>query len=123
LLTPAQTHSRLFFRRAIEEAGSGIAPRNENALDNLTAFLSAVLDKRYMNPSTDVIEVLAGLDTIDKLVSDLVHGLDSIIKQSPRVGFRRKAVDTALSMVSGSYQTSLVTYFIHRDLFPALMKV
>ena len=82
-----------------------------------------MLSKRYTNPSTDVIEVLAGLDSIDKLVSDLVNGLEMIIRQGPNLEFRTKAVETALALVSGAYQTTLVSYFIHRDMFPALMKV
>ncbi len=70
-----------------------------------------------------MIEVLGGLDAIDKLVSDLVSGLEAIIRQAPKLDFRTKAVATATSMVAGAYQTSLVSYFLHRDLFPALMKV
>ena len=30
---------------------------------------------------------------------------------------------SVLSLASGAYQTSLVSYFTHRDLFPALAKV
>lgn len=75
-----------------------------------------------MNPSTDIIEVLGGLDSIDRLVSDLVNSLDSIIRQSPNLALRSKAVTTATVMVAGAFQTSLISYFIHRDLFPALMK-
>ena len=114
--------TQTFFRRTIAEAGSGQSPRNENALENLSAFLSAVFTKRYTNPSTDVIEVLGGLDSIDKLVSDLVNGLEAIIRQSAKSEFRSKAIDTAIAMVAGAFQTSLVSYFMHRDLFPALMK-
>jgi hypothetical protein len=33
------------------------------------------------------------------------------------------AIETATSMTSGAYKTSLVSYFTHRDLFPSLMKV
>ncbi|RMZ88186.1 hypothetical protein DV736_g4577, partial [Chaetothyriales sp. CBS 134916] len=117
-----QTQTQAFFRRSISEAGSARSPQNQNALENLTAFLSAVFSKRYTNPSTDVIEVLAGLDSIDKLVSDLVNGLEAIIRQSSNFEFRRKAVVAALAMVAGAFQTSLVSYFMHRDLFPALMK-
>jgi hypothetical protein len=32
-------------------------------------------------------------------------------------------VELVLSVISGAYQTSLLTYFIQRDLFPALIKV
>lgn len=116
------TQTQTFFKRIIFEAGSGISPRNENALENLAGFLSAVFTKRYTNPSTEIIEVLAGLDAIDKLVSDLVNGLEAIIRSSSNPEFRTKAVVTATSMVSGAFQTSLVSYFMHRDLFPALTK-
>jgi hypothetical protein len=40
-----------------------------------------------------------------------------------KVEVRQKAVNAAIAVVSGGYQTALVSYFIHRDLFPALMKV
>jgi hypothetical protein len=36
---------------------------------------------------------------------------------------RRRAIEAALSIVSGAYQTGLISYFTHRDLFPSLMKV
>jgi hypothetical protein len=39
------------------------------------------------------------------------------------VDVRQKAIEVALSLVSGAYQTSLLSYFTHRDLFPSLMKV
>ncbi|KAL9113287.1 MAG: hypothetical protein Q9227_002622 [Pyrenula ochraceoflavens] len=35
-----------------------------------------VLSKRYTNPSSDTIEVLAGLDEADQVISDLVDGID-----------------------------------------------
>lgn len=39
------------------------------------------------------------------------------------VPIRLKAVRAALSMTAGAYQTGLVSYFTHRDLFPSLVKV
>jgi hypothetical protein len=39
------------------------------------------------------------------------------------VDLREKAVEVALAVTSGAYQTSLLTYFIQRDMFPAVMKV
>lgn len=39
------------------------------------------------------------------------------------VDVRQKSIEVALSVVSGAYQTSLLSYFTHRDLFPSLMKV
>lgn len=50
----------------------------------MTAFLRAVLTKRYTNPSSDAIEVLAGLDDVDKLITDLVQLLESTIRNGSR---------------------------------------
>lgn len=36
---------------------------------------------------------------------------------------RQKAVQVALAVTSGAYQTSLLTYLIQRDMFPSVMKV
>lgn len=36
---------------------------------------------------------------------------------------RQKAVEVALAITSGAYQTSLLTYLIQRDMFPSVMKV
>jgi hypothetical protein len=89
----------------------------------LAAFLCAIFTKKYTNPNTDVIQVLAGLDAIDKLMSDLVHNLESIIRQATDNSLRTKALDVTLALVAGGFHTSLVSYFMHRDLFLALTKV
>lgn len=39
------------------------------------------------------------------------------------VDVRRKAIQVALCIACGAFQTGLLSYFTHRDLFPALMKV
>ncbi|EHY60803.1 hypothetical protein HRR83_000570 [Exophiala dermatitidis] len=121
-LLQLQSQTQAFFNRAVMEAGSGIAPGSENALENLTAFLCAVFTKKYTNPNTDVIEVLAGLDSIDRLMSDLVQTLESIIRQGDNETIRRSALHATLALVAGGFHTSLVSYFMHRDLFSALMK-
>lgn len=106
----------------------------------MTIFLTSILGKKYTNPSSDVITVLAGLDEVDRVISDFVAILDGIIRNgktreirlphlkiqyanSILVGLRRKAIRAAVAMTSGAYKTSLVSYFTHRDLFPSLMKV
>lgn len=121
--------TRNYIRRSIYEIKSGVEPRAEHALENLAAFLVAVLAKRFPNPSTDVIEIMAGLEDIDKVMTDLVSSLDAVISNhksnsksiSPRC--RTKAVECAIAAVAGSYQTSLLTYFIQKDLFHGLMKL
>ena len=86
-------------------------------------FFAVVLSKRFTNPSSDIIEVLAGLDEVDAVFTDLVAMLERVIKDGRTLTIRRKAVRTAIAVVSGGYQTALVSYFLHRDLFPALMKL
>jgi hypothetical protein len=109
----------------------------------LTVFLTSILSKRYTNPSSDVITVLAGLDEVDHVIADFVAVLDRIIRNGSSckslsallsteimaidifflVDVRLKAIKTAIAMTSGAYKTSLVSYLTHRDLFPSLMKV
>lgn len=47
----------------------------------LTVFLTSILSKKYTNPSSDVITVLAGLDEVDHVISDFVAVLDRIIRK------------------------------------------
>ena len=83
--------------------------------------------------------MLAGLDRVDTVFTEFAAALDVTIRSGRScmltkrwniigtdifpVDIRQKAVEVALSLVSGAYQTSLLSYFIHRDLFPPLMKV
>jgi len=112
----------------------------------------AVLGKKYTNPSSDIIELLAGLDHIDTVFTEFVGALETLIRngrnsaheccanpggharqEDPRAGNRagstytadlqQRAVEVALAVTSGAYQTSLLTYFIQRDLFPAIINV
>jgi hypothetical protein len=108
-------------------------------IQNLTVFLTKVFSKKYTNPSSDIIEVLAGLDHVDTVFNDLVTALDNIISSgktgmsflvgisdvhsSKTVRFQKKAVQVALCVASGAFQTGLLTYFTQRDFFPALMRV
>lgn len=49
-------------------------------LQTLNTFLSAVLAKKYMNPSSDIITVLAGLDHIDTVFTEFAGSLDWILR-------------------------------------------
>ncbi|GAB7349145.1 hypothetical protein MBLNU459_g8085t3 [Dothideomycetes sp. NU459] len=76
-----------------------------------------------MHSTSDIIEVLAGLDNVDSVFTDLVATLDTAIKSGRSLIIRRKAVQVALCVTSGAFQTGLLTYFTQRDLFPSLMKL
>ncbi|KAJ5585540.1 uncharacterized protein N7459_005340 [Penicillium hispanicum] len=117
-----QTQTTHLFARAIRAAASEATPTDSYALDTLTVFLTSILSKKYTNPSSDVITVLAGLDEVDRVISEFVAVLDGIIRNGSSLELRRKAIRVAIAMTSGAYKTSLVSYFTHRDLFPSLMK-
>ncbi|KAL4803646.1 hypothetical protein BDV18DRAFT_144110 [Aspergillus unguis] len=127
-LTPDETlnlqvQTQQLFARGIREAASGTSPVDSYALETLTVFLACVLKKKYTNPSSDVITVLAGLDRVDPVMTNFVAVLDGIVRSGGNNDIRFKAIRTAIAMTSGAYKTSLVSYFTHRDLFPSIMKL
>ncbi|KAF5715795.1 UPF0588 membrane protein [Fusarium mundagurra] len=93
-----------------------------HALDTLSVFLSCLLSKRYPQPSSDIMVLLAGLDQIDSVFTDFVSAVEAIIRNSKELQLRYKAVEVLLAVTAGAYQTTLLTYLIQRDLFPAVMK-
>ncbi|TAQ90089.1 hypothetical protein B7494_g1605 [Chlorociboria aeruginascens] len=117
-----QEQTRQLFLRAVGCIKAGNAPADAHALDTVTAFLASVLSKKYTNPSSDIINVLAGLNQVDAVFTEFVAALDVTIKTGRNLDTRQKAIEVALSVTSGAYQTSLLSYFTHRDLFPSLMK-
>ncbi|KAI0389701.1 hypothetical protein F5Y17DRAFT_109396 [Xylariaceae sp. FL0594] len=117
-----QPQTQQLFFRAVGCLKAGIGAADLHALETLTTFFSAVLPKKYTNPSSDIIAILAGLDQVDAVFTDFVGALDGIIRNGKSLEIRQRAVEVVLSITSGAYQTSLLTYFIQRDLFPAIMK-
>ncbi|EAS36117.3 uncharacterized protein CIMG_01471 [Coccidioides immitis RS] len=118
-----QAQTQRLFARAIRESASGRAPVNSHALETLSTFLGGVLSKKYTNPSADIITILAGLHEVDQVFSEFVSVLDGIIRNGTNLDLRSKAVDSAIAITSGAYKTGLISYFMHRDLFPSLMKL
>ncbi|KAI5800850.1 hypothetical protein FPQ18DRAFT_316482 [Pyronema domesticum] len=114
--------TRLIFERCVAAFRAGRAPMDEFALDTLQIFLREVLKKRFMNLSSDVIALLTGLHNVDAVFTDFVAGLETVIRNGRTTELRRKAIQVALEIACGAFQTGLLSYFTHRDLFPALMK-
>jgi hypothetical protein len=52
----------------------------------VTAFLTSVLSKKYTNPSSDIINVIAGLDQVDAVFTDFVAALDVTIRTGRTCG-------------------------------------
>lgn len=53
----------------------------------MTAFLASVLVKKYTNPSSDIINVLAGLDEVDAIFTEFVAALDTAIRTGRTCGY------------------------------------
>ncbi|POS70049.1 hypothetical protein DHEL01_v211557 [Diaporthe helianthi] len=119
-----EEQTRELFSRSVKalKGGDCQGGADLHALDTLSIFLSAVLSKKYTNPSSDIITVLAGLDHVDAAFTDFVGSLDQIVRNGRMMELRQKAVEVALAVTSGAYQTSLLTYLIQRDMFPSLTK-
>ncbi|ORY63922.1 uncharacterized protein BCR38DRAFT_409334 [Pseudomassariella vexata] len=117
-----QPQTRQLFTRSVACLKGGGEGPSLHALETLTTFFSVVLPKKYTNPSSDVIAVLAGLDQVDTVFTDFVGALDNIIRNGQTLELRQSAVEVVLAITSGAYQTGLLTYFIQRDMFPAIMK-
>ena len=57
-------------------------------------FFGIVLSKRYTNASADIIEVLAGLDHVDAVFTDLVSSLEHAIREGRDGEIRPESTDT-----------------------------
>ncbi|KAL8724950.1 MAG: hypothetical protein Q9181_006601 [Wetmoreana brouardii] len=129
-LLDIQEQTQQLFRRAVAHIKSDNETSREAALDTLTVFLDVVLAKRYTNPSSEIITVLAGLDQVDDVFLDFANVIDGVIRSGGSVQsinrspleVCQKAIQVAIALTAGAYQTSLVSYFTHRDLFPCLIK-
>ncbi|KAK1448684.1 hypothetical protein CMEL01_07999 [Colletotrichum melonis] len=117
-----EEHTRELFARAVTAMKSGQGVADLHALDTLCVFLCSALSKKYAHPSSDIIIVLAGIDYVDTIFTDFVGAVDQIIRSGKSLELRQKAVEVVLAVTAGAYQTSLLTYFIQRDLFPSFIQ-
>ncbi|KFY82241.1 hypothetical protein V500_10697 [Pseudogymnoascus sp. VKM F-4518 (FW-2643)] len=88
-----QNQTRSLFPRAIKCIKAGSAPADTHALDTLTVLLASVLSKKYNNPSSDIINVLAGLDQVDSVFTEFVAVLDNTIRTGRSLDIRQKAIE------------------------------
>ncbi|KAI4136415.1 MAG: hypothetical protein L6R39_007797 [Caloplaca ligustica] len=79
-LLEIQAETQQLFRRSVVQIQSLNGVSVESALDTLTVFLDVVLAKRYTNPNSDIITVLAGLDEVDDVFLDFAHAIENVIR-------------------------------------------
>lgn len=98
------------------------ALRRRHAVDTLLALACALLPKPYTNYTLDVITLLAGrMSDADEMFFSLVEALDDAMRKPSDV--QHRAVQLALVCIAYMGNTSLATYFLHRDLFTSAMLV
>ncbi|PHH55088.1 hypothetical protein CFIMG_002935RA [Ceratocystis fimbriata CBS 114723] len=117
-----ETRTQEILLQAMAALKSGRPAAVANALDTLAIFFSSVLSKKFSHPSSEIITVLAGLDAVDSVFTELVGLLEGIMRNDKDLANRGRAIQVLLAFTAGAYQTTLLTYLIQRDLFPAIMK-
>ncbi|SPO05117.1 uncharacterized protein DNG_07802 [Cephalotrichum gorgonifer] len=116
-------HTRDLFARAVVAVKAGRNGSDAHALETLAVFFSCVLSKKYAQPSSDIISVLAGINNVDSALTEFVGIMGGIIRSGKTLELRHKAVEVLLAFTAGAFQTTLLTYLIQRDLFPSVMKL
>ncbi|WFD01969.1 hypothetical protein MOBT1_000650 [Malassezia obtusa] len=98
------------------------ALRRKHAVETLLALACALLPKPYANYTLDIITLLAGrMGDADEVFFALVDALHSAMRSVPDL--QRETVQLALVCITYMGNTSLATYFLHRDLFTSAMHV
>lgn len=98
-----------------------------NSLTILSIFMQVIFSKKFMSPSSDFITVFAGLEFIDDVFYGLLDHISSIIKLPPDASnpliltIQVNAIRTANIAAGGAYQTSLASYFTHKDMFNSII--
>lgn len=96
--------------------------RRKHAAETLLALACALLPKPYANYTLDVITVLAGrMSDADEMFFALVNALHDAMRSAPQI--QRETVQLALVCIAYMGNTSLATYFLHRDMFESAMYV
>lgn len=121
----AKSITRDLFQNAIKFLRTNDKESNhENTLRILSIFLQSIFAKPFVSYSSDLINVLAGLDKIDSVFKGLVDALDGVIRNGNSLAVRVSAIRTTTVAAGGTYNTSLATYFTHnnnKDMFGSIM--
>ena len=95
-----------------------------NALEVVTAIAQSVLAKSFANYTLDTVAVLVGgMEDADDVFGMLVAAIDTTLRTPDKHGLQRKALHLALVCVACAGNSSLITYFLHRDLLGAALRL
>lgn len=91
----------------------------ENALTTLKAFLRMIFSKQYHDFSASILSVLTPYESIDNNLIMFVDSIDYHLKIGS-METRCLALEVALTFTVGSFQSTLPSYFMQRDLFAGI---
>ncbi|KAK9479256.1 hypothetical protein V1514DRAFT_292216 [Lipomyces japonicus] len=120
-LLQLQAVTRVLFMRGVKALSDNNSAVVKNALDTLTVLIREVLAKQ--STSSEVITILVGIDKVDQVYLEYVSALEAIMRNGVTTELRITALRSTLSAVCCSYKTSLINFFMQRDLFPALVQI
>lgn len=98
-----------------------------NSLEIVSILMQVVFRKKFVSPSSDFITILAGLESVDTVFFGLLDHISTIIKFPPDTNnpliltVQVNAIRTANIAAGGAYQTSLASYFMHKDIFSSII--
>lgn len=107
--------TRALFAHAVKNLAGTDGAAVANALQIVTVFFQNILGQNFV--SAEIIDVLAGLERIDRLFVDFLDALDQVVLKFPVGATRVVAIRTLSVIAGGLYQTSLSSYFFQRNLF------
>ncbi|CAN6674679.1 hypothetical protein TRVA0_060S00606 [Trichomonascus vanleenenianus] len=118
--------TRQLFAKAVEHLETARAQEDLATVDNvlliLTIFFQCIFTKTgFVSYSSDIIDLLAGLEAIDKVFPRLLRTLNELILRGHTIPTRVTAIRTTTIAAGGAFQTSLSTYFAHKDMFGSIM--
>ncbi|KFY52512.1 hypothetical protein V496_08388 [Pseudogymnoascus sp. VKM F-4515 (FW-2607)] len=88
----------------------GLSPSDLLNLQTLTVLLASVLSKKYNNPSSDIINVLAGLDQVDSVFTEFVAVLDNTIRTGRSLDIRQKAIEGFIPVADEDTDSTTQTF-------------
>lgn len=106
----------------------------------LSVFFQSLFEKKFVSKSSNLISLLAGYDAIDDIFFKFLDNLNTIIRgdfvslsnnsgkqqnaeyaAQQELAAQVNAIRTAIIVAGGSYNISLGTYFMNRDLFVSII--
>ncbi|KAF0504530.1 DUF1741-domain-containing protein [Gigaspora margarita] len=113
------------FLNAIEMMKDETTKRKINAIETLCVLLQGIFAKKFNNFSSDVINLLTGLNNANTVFTQLVDAIKHLMNDDEAV-IKYEALRLAVVIVCGNSninQNSINEFFMENDIFDPLIKI